>query len=220
MVCASLRRGGLGDLQDQLLQDRRAQQGAVPAVGFAVGDEVVEDPQDRLRRGDLDGRAGRQAVLTQHLPCAGALEVHEVFHERGVRIGGDQVGDARPVGEDLAGGEGVLAARQSQGPLAAGDELDGVEGEVRAVDPIARPAVLAAAADDGHRLAGPAGGVQVESAGLRHLGREELGLAAPVSVRFAVRIIDHQVKNRHAMDNNCHFAGQIEAIILYGRIVR
>ncbi len=54
---------GFGDLEDQQLDQLGTNGRPLARAGAAGGDQVVEDPQDRIGRGDPDGGARRQAVV-------------------------------------------------------------------------------------------------------------------------------------------------------------
>jgi hypothetical protein len=86
----------------------------------------------------------------------------------------DVVRDARAVGEERAGDEGVRFSAEGEQAVSLGDEFDAEEVEIGAVDTVVGRAVFGAAADDGEGFGGSGRHVEKEALCVGDLGGEEI----------------------------------------------
>ena len=106
------RNPSFGDFERQVFENRRADLRAVSSAGFAVGDQVLEEPLDLVDGGDLKEGSRSQPNLRHSFLGPRPGKIDEVFDHRLLLIGGDPVRHSRPVGEDRSGRQGMAGPGQ------------------------------------------------------------------------------------------------------------
>jgi hypothetical protein len=158
--------GTFGNFEDHVLDEDGADAIAEGGGAEAGADEFVEEREDFMGGVGLDELAGGGGWGAQEARGGGADEIDEVFNEGAIGIVVDVEGDAGAIGEDDAGHEGMAGSAKGERAFATGDELDGVIGEVGAVDAVIGITLFGAAADDEEMAGGWRVEVEVEPAGL------------------------------------------------------
>ena len=149
--------GCLCDAEQKMLEDGSADarsERSGPQTGL---DQLVEEAADVLRMGSLQQGAGRGTGGIHQSASFPAGEIGEIFDERTIGIRANVVGNARAVGEDVAGRKAVRFALQDDGALPCRDEFDGEISKARALHVVIGAAMLGSAAHDS-QSGGGAGG--------------------------------------------------------------